>query len=235
MANPTEYDLNEAINQWRSSLASSPGISTADLEELESHLRDTVEELKTTGLAADEAFLIARKRLGGCNEIQEEFEKSNPSRVWAERAFLMVGFMLLTFLLSSAFSCLGTVATAGVVPFVSPGVWLTTAGVTAKAIFDLIGLWVLARIITQGGFRITRTCELIRKYPVKCVLSIVFACLAVRTVDAGLHIVLFRTLGPADIGHLTLWTSAETLVQQLLFYVVIILAVRSLRLKRVAI
>jgi hypothetical protein len=61
MENQTEFDLNRAIQQWRAGLADSPAFRAENLDELESHLHDSIRALEAHGLSVEEAFLIATK------------------------------------------------------------------------------------------------------------------------------------------------------------------------------
>jgi hypothetical protein len=56
--------LEEQIAQWRLYLRRRRAIHGPDVEELEGHLRDQMAVLTEAGLAGDEAFLVAVKRLG---------------------------------------------------------------------------------------------------------------------------------------------------------------------------
>ncbi|MGH7341481.1 MAG: permease prefix domain 1-containing protein, partial [Candidatus Rokuibacteriota bacterium] len=56
--------LEDQIAQWRGYVRRRRAIHGADVEELESHLRDEVAALTAGGLAGDEAFLVAVKRMG---------------------------------------------------------------------------------------------------------------------------------------------------------------------------
>src|SRR3990172_1923309 len=56
--------LEEQIEQWRSYLRNRRAIHTVDIAELEDHLREQIGALSAAGLAPDEAFLVAVKRLG---------------------------------------------------------------------------------------------------------------------------------------------------------------------------
>ncbi|MDT8342777.1 MAG: permease prefix domain 1-containing protein, partial [Longimicrobiales bacterium] len=56
--------LEEQIDQWRSYLRRRQAIHQVDVAELEDHLREQVAALTGAGLAADEAFLVAVKRMG---------------------------------------------------------------------------------------------------------------------------------------------------------------------------
>src|SRR4026209_225781 len=83
------FDLNKAIETWRSKLTDAEALRASDIAELETHLRDGFAELRDGGLSEDESFLIARRRLGG-EELFEEFAKVNPNAVWAERGKWML-------------------------------------------------------------------------------------------------------------------------------------------------
>ena len=78
-----EWDLEEHIREWRTSLAGRASIG-ADAEELESHLRDRVDELEGAGLSPDEAFLIAVKRMGPLDDLTEEFAREHSDRLWKQ-------------------------------------------------------------------------------------------------------------------------------------------------------
>src|SRR5690606_34793761 len=54
--------LEDQIGQWREYLRRRQAIGSADVEELEGHLRDQVAALEERGLDPDEAFLVAVKR-----------------------------------------------------------------------------------------------------------------------------------------------------------------------------
>ena len=89
-------ELNARIAMWRDTLAFR--LSNADLDELEDHLRQTVDALSDVPLSLDERFVLATHRLGAPTAIAKEFEKGDPSRVWRSRVLWMlvgsVGFGL---------------------------------------------------------------------------------------------------------------------------------------------
>ena len=64
MENQTEFDLNRAMATWRQQLGQSPAYREENLEELESHLRDSIATLAGKGLTDEEAFLVATRRVG---------------------------------------------------------------------------------------------------------------------------------------------------------------------------
>jgi hypothetical protein len=76
--------LELEIEEWRAFVEESPAVDGRDLEELEDHLRDQIADLMAAGLAADEAFLIAVKRLGSIDELSREFARENSGRLWRQ-------------------------------------------------------------------------------------------------------------------------------------------------------
>jgi hypothetical protein len=76
--------LELEIAEWRAFVGRAPAVDGRDLEELEAHLRDQIADLNAAGLAADEAFLIAVKRLGTVNELSREFAREHSGRLWGQ-------------------------------------------------------------------------------------------------------------------------------------------------------
>jgi hypothetical protein len=93
------FDLNERLNAWKQSFDGVEALRTADVAELEQHVRDSVEALTAKGLTPDEAFAIAIRRVGDPRPLAIEFKKVNGNHIWAQRAFWMiVGFLALRIL-----------------------------------------------------------------------------------------------------------------------------------------
>jgi hypothetical protein len=90
METTTSFDLNRAIQLWRENLAQSPAFRSENLNELESHLGDSIAAWQTHGLSAEEAFLIATRRIGKGGSLESEFGKVNKSAIWLDRLFWMV-------------------------------------------------------------------------------------------------------------------------------------------------
>ena len=76
--------LEEQIGQWRAYLRRRRAITGPDVAELEAHLRDQVGALMQAGLAEDEAFLIAVKRLGSLDALSREFAREHSERLWKQ-------------------------------------------------------------------------------------------------------------------------------------------------------
>jgi hypothetical protein len=90
MENETSFDLNAAIQRWRGQLSKFPSFRADDLEELESHVRDSALSLRAQGLTDEEAFLIAVRRTGAGDVLAAEFAAVNGSSVWLDRLLWMI-------------------------------------------------------------------------------------------------------------------------------------------------
>ncbi|QLY33151.1 hypothetical protein [Nocardia huaxiensis] len=64
-----DSDVEERIARWRAYVEQRRKLPESDITDSEARLRGSVTELTAAGLAADEAFLIAVKRLGGADEL----------------------------------------------------------------------------------------------------------------------------------------------------------------------
>ena len=60
----SEFDLNRSLQIWREQLAAQPGLTPEARQELESHLGETMADLRQRGIIAEEAFWLARCRVG---------------------------------------------------------------------------------------------------------------------------------------------------------------------------
>jgi hypothetical protein len=72
------------IAEWRRYVAGAPAVNGHDVDELEDHLRHQIAELNTAGLADDEAFLVAVKRMGDVDSVSREFAREHSDRLWKQ-------------------------------------------------------------------------------------------------------------------------------------------------------
>ena len=77
-------DLESQIAEWRTYVHRRRELHHTDVEELEDHLRSRITELTEAGLRADEAFLIAVKRMGSLDELSREFAREHSERLWKQ-------------------------------------------------------------------------------------------------------------------------------------------------------
>ena len=76
--------VESQIAEWRAYVANAPGVNGHDVDELEDHLRHQIAELSAVGLAADEAFLVAVKRMGDLDDLSREFAREHSGRLWKQ-------------------------------------------------------------------------------------------------------------------------------------------------------
>src|SRR3990170_2175821 len=79
-----DISLEEQIEQWRSYLSRRQAIHSVDVAELEDHLREQVAVLVNAGLATDEAFLVAVKRMGDLDGLSRGFAREHSERLWKQ-------------------------------------------------------------------------------------------------------------------------------------------------------
>ena len=77
-----QFVLEEKIANWKAYLNSHGSFLPDDLEELEGHLRDEIDDLGSKGLDEEEAYFIGIKRLGKTDALSREFYKHNAQSLW---------------------------------------------------------------------------------------------------------------------------------------------------------
>lgn len=76
--------VESQIAEWRAFVAKTPAVNGHDVDELEDHLRHQIAELNAAGLTADEAFLVAVKRMGDLDTLSREFAREHSGRLWKQ-------------------------------------------------------------------------------------------------------------------------------------------------------
>jgi hypothetical protein len=79
-----QEELEAQFAQWRHHLQRRQELQQSDADELEDHLRGCVDELVAIGLRADEAFLVAVKRMGNLDDLSREFAREHSERLWKQ-------------------------------------------------------------------------------------------------------------------------------------------------------
>ncbi|HHS13406.1 MAG TPA: hypothetical protein ENN03_06515, partial [bacterium] len=77
-----KFNMEQKIGDWKKHLSSRGSFLPEDLEELETHLREEINELRRGSLDAEEAYFIAIKRLGKTDALSREFYKINAQSLW---------------------------------------------------------------------------------------------------------------------------------------------------------
>src|SRR5215510_4933826 len=79
-----DQPLENQIAEWRAYLHRRKALQGPDVEELEGHLRDQLAALTEAGLAGEEAFLVAVKRMGSLDALSREFSRAPSARLWKQ-------------------------------------------------------------------------------------------------------------------------------------------------------
>jgi hypothetical protein len=78
------FDLESQIRKWRRHVQSAGSLGAQDVEELESHLRDSIDELTGRGVSVEEAFIVSVRRMGDTEALHDEFAKVSTESVWRQ-------------------------------------------------------------------------------------------------------------------------------------------------------
>jgi hypothetical protein len=84
------FDLESAISQWRKHLIATGLRSLDALDELESHLRDDIDDLVRSGKTAANAFELAVVRIGRSVALTEEFSRVGGAKQMRRPKYLML-------------------------------------------------------------------------------------------------------------------------------------------------
>ena len=232
MENTTSFDLNRAIQSWRESLGQSPAFQHENLNELESHLRDSVATLQTRGLDVEESFAIAVKRIGKGGVLEAEFGKVNGAAVWLDRLFwMLIGYQVWAFV-------------SGIIGFITQDALffgLNGAGYDFKAhgrifpatAFTLVSLagfagslalcgWLLFRKGQRLGLWLGRL-KLHRRVTLAITFSVLYLLsLSIPLIRGGTLVLLSGTVGREQIGEIYTSLSYAAMITNLVTPVVFI-------------
>ncbi len=196
------FDLNGAISNWRQELGQNEALDSSDLNEMESHLRDEIEDLAGGGLSQEEAFIIAAHRLGEAGQIAAEFAKVHSSRVWRRRFFWMLTGVL-TFILAGALSAVAAKACATIAVFVGLRGYAVGAMESIVGVVVLIALAGIAYCLFGPGLFGIRAASLFKK-PFSAVLSVAgltFLVILLRAACLFAPVLQARLVGAQEYGH----------------------------------
>jgi hypothetical protein len=200
METTTAFELNRAIQGWRANLGQSPALQHENLDELESHLRDSISSLQSRGLSQVEAFQIATQRLGAAEELNAKFSKANPVTVWRQRALWMLAGMLFW---TVGKDVIGIVKSGAVYA----GSWFTNDGLLLGWLGGGLHLLSFAAVIAAfwllANGRFAGSNDLgkqLRTHPERFVGGAVIAMLLLNSASGGLYGLTFHRLDPIVIG-----------------------------------
>src|ERR1700677_4553154 len=86
------FNLEQSIAEWRQQMLAAGVKTPVPLEELESHLREEIEQQIRAGLSARSAFDTSVAQIGRPASLKEEFAKTGEARWLLERLKTLLGF-----------------------------------------------------------------------------------------------------------------------------------------------
>jgi hypothetical protein len=87
------FNLEESIAAWRTSMTAVRKVGPETLDELENHLRESVDQLVRSGMTEPEAFQRAVTQLGGASAIASEFQKLSQCTWFPVKVIIGMGVM----------------------------------------------------------------------------------------------------------------------------------------------
>lgn len=229
MENTTPFDLNAARARWQQDLAASPAFRGEDLEELASHLRASMQKVKSAGLSEAESFLIASRRLGSAHDLSREFGKLNRGRVWRTRSFWMLAGMLVyslaldfSSLVSDAIEALSSLflRNAILLGWISAAGWLAAIALAA---------FLFHRLATGHLVGITSSMARLLQRRKTAIAVLLGGIIASRVANAGAMILLVKiALRPDTARHFFAIKSYCSLFAEGAFIIVIPIALTKL-------
>lgn len=90
-----KFETQSAVDAFLSEISSKGSLTAEDMKELKVHMNDSMQQLEVSGLTSEEAFVVAKLRLGNKEEISEEFKKVNGvNMLHKEWVFIFIGISL---------------------------------------------------------------------------------------------------------------------------------------------
>ncbi len=85
MEDRTQFNIDNKISDWKASLLKNSNLTIDNVDELESHLLDEIDELRDVNLSNEECLLVAKSRIGATETIESEYAKVNKSMVFMKK------------------------------------------------------------------------------------------------------------------------------------------------------
>ena len=228
------FDLNEQINKWRRKLSQSDTLQKSDVDELEGHLREEIERLTAVKLSDQEAFYVARHRLGDATALTGEFAKVNTAVIWRKRLFwaglTMLAWFLITYTAGAASqTCVLLAGLAGI-----HGYALNVVDILSQMTVFLGAVFALYRIAKRQDMRGDLFCRIADRPWGKPALfaTVVLVLISMLATRAFVVTETVKLLSAQEFGMLALLKSLKGLVYTVSAPLALLIAVILLRPSR---
>ncbi len=215
------FDLETSIAEWKRAFQQGSFIVDERIDELESHLRESIIDLGRKGLDEEEGFLVATKRLGHAIVLGAEYEKNglsgaNPDRlIWILSGYLGITLcdICSTALVSAIFAGM---AVAG------PGA--TGMGIVALPVYLISWITLLTCL-----FRVIQTPFVYVRIPASSLMAIFAAMIFLPFVSSLFRTVQIRIADPMWMTESYVWLGFGHFVTQPLIFAFCFVALYKLR------
>ncbi|MDB6053678.1 MAG: hypothetical protein JWN25_1201 [Verrucomicrobiales bacterium] len=93
------FNLNSELASWRASMLRCDSMSRDCVKELENHVIESIEDLKSKGFTEEASFKMAIRSIGNQEKLAAEFAIDEAASIWKKRAFwLGMGWLSISIL-----------------------------------------------------------------------------------------------------------------------------------------
>jgi hypothetical protein len=238
MENKSPFELNSALRSWRENLAQSSAFRGENLNELESHLRDSIAAWQSKGLSEYEAFFVATERIGAGHELQKEFEKVNRQAMWLERLlWMLIGVQAWMFVNGTAGTITESLLLLGwKTPGLDQGIALPLSIVTTARLLLIIASacfcwWLIVRKSGRFSHWVGKKLQS-RSSFLGLSISAVLLLIVIQTLFAFFQGYWIWRLGAETFGRRTLFLGHSQVIAHLVQFIVMIVLILALARRR---
>jgi cation transport ATPase len=125
------FNLEQSIAEWRRQMLAAGIQKPVPLEELESHLREEIQEQIQSGVTGQQAFEVSVIRIGEAALVKDEFKKIETTRIMKKIITIILALFAMVFGLGAVLPQLGQWSRTGILyspTFLAIGVVLVITG-----------------------------------------------------------------------------------------------------------
>lgn len=225
------FDLNEQIINWRNNLTQPKTLGSSDIDELESHLREEIENLNALNLSDEEAFMVAANRLGQPDSLSEEFAKVNTSMLWRKRFFRAGAIVFAWLMLSYIWQVFSRICQILAVFSGFRGYTLNVIDILSQVTFFGIVVYVLYRISRKKAIGEISFFKIPNSIKGKIVLFIVVFMIAAGAFAFNIlsNVIFARFLVIEEIRQISMLKAYQEIIRLIFLPLVLLLGIILIR------
>lgn len=211
-------ELERAIENWKHGGGPDGSLGDSEIEEIESHLRDSIVALQAKGLSEQEAFLVGVHRLGQLPELVSEFEKNWPCSATSRRVAWMLGGYLGISICRAVVHAIVSVMTA-VMALAGWDAVVTGGAVVAIQVIGWGCLGALVyRVIASGSVKLDRC-------TIKMVAGAGASLVALAGIAAIARAVVAQSVSAVWLGQSSVWLAFSSMAVHASVYAICLVTI----------